>query len=292
MTGIQVISSRQELNVLTSKWKLERKSVGLVPTMGALHKGHLSLVNTACKHNDICIVSIFVNPTQFNNTDDLKKYPRTLKEDIELLKSTDCTFVFTPEVDTIYDSQYEALEVELGVLDEVMEGVHRPGHFNGVMNVVERFFRLILPTRAYFGRKDFQQAAVIGHMTRTLKLPVELIICPTIREKSGLAMSSRNSLLSTKGKVEAQFLFEVLEHTAQLSSSFNPANAQEKAVQLCVEKNIELEYLEIVHPQTLVQLKEDWVPGATACIVAYVEGVRLIDNLELIPSKVPSVSRN
>jgi pantoate--beta-alanine ligase len=260
--------------------------------MGALHKGHLSLVNAACKHNDICIVSIFVNPTQFNNTDDLKKYPRTLKEDIELLKSTDCTFVFTPEVDTIYDSQYEALEVELGVLDEVMEGVHRPGHFNGVMNVVERFFRLILPTRAYFGRKDFQQAAVIGHMTRTLKLPVELIICPTIREKSGLAMSSRNSLLSTKGKVEAQFLFEVLEHTAQLSSSFNPANAQEKAVQLCVEKNIELEYLEIVHPQTLVQLKEDWVPGATACIVAYVEGVRLIDNLELIPSKVPSVSRN
>jgi pantoate--beta-alanine ligase len=258
-------------------------SIGFVPTMGALHRGHLSLVSESCAKNTITIVSIFVNPTQFNNPTDLEKYPRTIEADIELLSQTDCDAIFIPEVDTIYSRDFKAEEVDLGFLGETMEGFYRPGHFEGVVNVVQRLFSIIKPDCAYFGRKDFQQVAVIRKMVKSLDLKVKIFEVPTMRESSGLAMSSRNTLLSQNEKEEARVIFKLLSTMIDDAESFGPIEVKKKAIESFKESVLRVEYLEIVHPRTFECLEKTWVEGATVCLVAYCGNVRLIDNMEIIP---------
>ena len=262
--------------------KSEGKTIGFVPTMGALHYGHISLVSSAMSQCDITIVSIFVNPTQFNNADDLLKYPRTLEADVELLSTINCDAVFAPSVEEMYPKNRDSTQLDLGNLANLMEGKFRPGHFDGVVDVVSRLFEIVKPTKAFFGLKDFQQVSVISFMTKKLNLPIEIIACPTLREDSGLAMSSRNMRLSELGKKDALHIYRSLSLAKELASNFSPTEVKQKVINYFKEGNLELEYLEIVNPTTLESLNLEWVNGATACIVACCGDVRLIDNLKLV----------
>lgn len=249
--------------------------------MGALHPGHGSLVQRAKAENDIVVASIFVNPTQFNNAQDLEKYPRSIEKDSALLEKLGCDAVFTPSVDEVYPPDFALPDISLGQLDEVMEGKHRPGHFKGVIQVVYRLFQIVEPDRAYFGLKDYQQIAVIRYMVDYFKLPVQIIACPTLREPDGLAMSSRNMRLSAEERQEAVAISQTLRHAQELSQTHTPAETKKLAIAFFSKTSMELEYLEIVDPVTLKELDEEWVPHAIACIVAYAGEVRLIDNMEL-----------
>ena len=262
--------------------KSEGKTIGFVPTMGALHYGHISLVSSAMSQCDITIVSIFVNPTQFNNSDDLLKYPRTLEADVELLSTINCDAVFAPSVEEMYPKNRDSIQLDLGNLVNLMEGKFRPGHFDGVVDVVSRLFEIVKPTKAFFGLKDFQQVSVISFMTKKLNLPIEIIACPTLREDSGLAMSSRNMRLSELGKKDALHIYRSLSLAKELAPNFLPTEVKEKVINYFNEGKLELEYLEIVNPTTLESLNTEWVGGSTACIVAYCGDVRLIDNLKLV----------
>jgi pantoate--beta-alanine ligase len=262
--------------------KSKDKKIGFVPTMGALHEGHISLIKQAQEKCDIVVVSIFVNPTQFNNPEDLIKYPRTLEADLKLLSENNCDLVFTPSVEVIYPVNYKTIQLELGPLGEVMEGKQRPGHFEGVVNVVNRLFEIIQPHHAYFGLKDFQQVAVIKHLQKSLQLPIDIIACPTLRETSGLALSSRNIRLSDQGKTDALLIYNTLSEAKLLVNSMTPKEIEDKMSYKFMNSKLDLEYLEIIEPTTLTRLTNHWKSGATACIVAHCEGVRLIDNLQLI----------
>jgi pantoate--beta-alanine ligase len=258
--------------------------IGFVPTMGALHEGHLSLIKQAKEECDLVVCSIFVNPTQFNNPADLIKYPRTEEKDVELLQSIDCDIVFIPDVKEIYPyypNQTTFIEINLSPLDEVMEGSSRPGHFNGVANIVYRLFDIVKPNKAYFGQKDFQQVSILHYMVKELKLPIELVVMPTFREKSGLAMSSRNMRLSEKQSQDAVIIFQTLQFGKSISSEFSPQEVKNKMIAFFEKGNLTLDYLEIVHPETLSSLEEKWVFGAVACIAAFCGEVRLIDNMPL-----------
>lgn len=255
--------------------------VGFVPTMGALHNGHLSLIEQAKNHTDFVVCSIFVNPTQFNDKSDLEKYPRTIEADVELLKANGCDLVFIPSVDDVYPNNNTEYSINLNGLDEVLEGKYRPGHFNGVCMVVERLFNIVEPDTAFFGIKDFQQVAIIKYMTKLRDLDIEIIACPIKRESSGLAMSSRNMLLSDQEKIEATILSktifkgkEVFENGGSLKEMY------EQMHQLFNTSNLELEYLEIVDNNTLKKVD---VPtkNCSICIAAYCGNVRLIDNCQL-----------
>jgi pantoate--beta-alanine ligase len=204
-------------------------------------------------------------------------------EDIQRLENSGCHIAFLPEVKTIYPKDFKPPYVDLGMLDKVMEGKHRPGHFQGVVTVVYRLFDIVKPTNAYFGRKDFQQVAIIKAMKNALNLPVNVIECPTLRDEKGLALSSRNLLLSQDDIQTAYQIYETLSYGKTLVSTTNPTATKELMVEFFSTSDMELEYIEIVHPDTLVELSNEWVEGATACIVAYCGNVRLIDNLELIP---------
>ena len=261
----------------------KNSSIGLFPTMGALHHGHNALVKQAMQENDVVVVSIFVNPTQFNNPDDLEKYPRMLEKDIELLNEVGDVIVFAPDVEAVYPDDFEKLNIDLGKLGETMEGEFRPGHFDGVMNVVKRFFDIVKPNRAYFGMKDYQQAAVIKHMVKETNDPVEVVICDIVREETGLASSSRNVRLSEKQKEEALIISQTLNFLKSIAGKYLPIEACGKAKQFFKDGKLELEYLETIHPVTLKRLETKWVPGAHACIVAYSGEVRLLDNIQLIP---------
>jgi pantoate--beta-alanine ligase len=257
-------------------------SVGFVPTMGALHEGHLSLVEAASADNSMVVVSIFVNPTQFNDPDDLKKYPRNLEADMELLKATRCHIVFAPDVAEVYPEP-DTRRFIFGLLEEVMEGKFRPGHFNGVAQVVSRLFDIVKPDKAYFGQKDFQQLAVIKEMVRMLGMKVVIVPCPTVREGSGLAMSSRNELLSPEERMESALIYATLNSARQLK--------EEKSVQdlgawvrETINKSpfLNVEYFEIVDSDTL-QPVLDWSSkcSITGCIAVFCGKVRLIDNIVL-----------
>ena len=202
---MKLIRSKFELLTDIQLLKFLGKTIGFVPTMGALHAGHIALVKRAVAENDICIVSIFVNPTQFNNITDLEKYPRNLERDAKLLENAGCELIFAPESDMIYNSDEisNRFEFDFGGLDTVMEGKFRPGHFNGVVQIVSKFFQLIQPNKAYFGEKDFQQLAIIHNMVNILNFDVEIVDCPIIRESSGLAMSSRNERLTAEQRKKA-----------------------------------------------------------------------------------------
>ena len=255
--------------------------VSFVATMGALHHGHLELVKKAFTLDDTVVVSIFVNPTQFNKKEDLENYPRLLDEDLKLLKTVGDVIVFAPTVDEVYPKDYVDIDLNLGKLEHVMEGEFRPGHFKGVVNVVKRFFDIINPTYALFGLKDFQQLAVIEFMVEHFKLSVQVVGCETVREPSGLASSSRNFRLSEQEKVEAEIIYKTMEYARSLVAEKEPTEVQKMALEFFSKSPLEIEYLEIVDPKSLDSIP-NWVPGARICIATMCGKVRLIDNSELI----------
>ncbi len=265
-----------ELDALQEK----NKKIGLVPTMGALHNGHASLVSKAKTENDVVLTTIFVNPTQFNNPEDLIKYPRKEEEDKKLLEEIGCDILFMPNTEEIYQN-YEFPGIDLGKLDTIMEGKQRPGHFIGVCQIVYRLFQITQPTNAYFGLKDFQQVAVIKYMTNYFKLPINIVACDTVREANGLAMSSRNLRLNDNQKEDALILFKTLKYIQNNYKNFTPTELKIEAINYFNQGNLSLEYLEIINPETLEQLNETWVPETIACVVAVAGDIRLIDNIKI-----------
>ncbi len=258
-------------------------SLGFIPTMGALHKGHISLINRAKLENDFIVVSIFVNPTQFDKKQDLLKYPRTLKKDLALLESVDCDFVFVPTVREIYNDNIAVSQFDFDGLEFEMEGKHRSGHFNGVGTIVKKLFEIVEPTKAYFGEKDFQQLQIIKKLVQTKKIPVQIIGCEIYRENDGLAMSSRNTRLTKAQRNEATFLYKTL-NKAKEKFITNSINEVIKWVENEFEKNsiLELEYFEIANIKTLKSAKrKSDKSNYRAFIAAFAGDVRLIDNIAL-----------
>lgn len=257
------------------------KTIGFVPTMGALHTGHISLIESSRKENDLTVCSIFVNPTQFNNPEDLKKYPRTLEKDSEMLEAAQCDVVFAPSAEEMYPA-LPKLKFDFGTLETVMEGKFRPGHFNGVGIVVSKLFHIVKPDKAYFGLKDLQQVAVIRQMVSDLSFDLEIIPCPTLREMDGLAMSSRNMRLSAEARALAPHIHQLLVLAKEkLQSGESSADTQAFATEYFKNyPEFELEYLEIADFDTLEPVTQANITGKTAiCIAAFLGGVRLIDNI-------------
>jgi pantoate--beta-alanine ligase len=257
-------------------------TVGFVPTMGALHKGHLSLVRQAVAENKLVVVSIFVNPNQFNDPKDLERYPRNLEADLSLLETTGCDLVFTPDAQEVYPEP-DTRKFNFGKLEEVMEGQFRPGHFNGVAQVVSRLFDMVKPDKAYFGLKDFQQLTIIKSMVKQLKLPVEIVPCAIVREDNGLAMSSRNELLSAEERGNAAVISKTLFAAKELKTQ---KSVQELAEWVKNEINnnpfLDVEYVEIVDDEKL-QPVQSWNEPVkkVACVAVFCGKVRLIDNIIL-----------
>lgn len=275
------LHNTQEIKSLISKLKSDSKTIGFVPTMGALHEGHLSLIRESKKQCDVTVVSIFVNPTQFNDKSDLEKYPRTLEADLRLLKEINTDIVFTPDVDEMYPEE-DTRDFDFGFLETVMEGANRPGHFNGVAQIVSKLFDIVEPNFAFFGKKDFQQVAIINSLVENYNYNVKIIACPIKREKSGLAMSSRNERLTEKDRIEAAFINKLLKTAVEKSKTKSVTEVKE-LVENEFQKNrkLELEYYEIVDDFSLKSIN-DWTESKniTACIVAHIGGVRLIDNIQ------------
>lgn len=281
MQKIRVLSTVKSVQEAITERRRQGDKIGFVPTMGALHDGHVSLVDKIKSQVDCVIVSIFVNPTQFNNPDDLLKYPRTIDNDLSILEVAGVDFVFIPSVEEIYPANISTKKLDIGNLAKVMEGSFRPGHFDGVVQVVKRLFDIVNPDVACFGKKDFQQLAVIRFMTSYYRLPIEIIGCSIKREDSGLAMSSRNMRLSPQEKVDALFIYELLQFAQSNVSNFSPSELQLICINKFKESNLKLEYLEIVSKTTLETLGDEWEAGATCCIACYCGEVRLIDNMEV-----------
>jgi pantoate--beta-alanine ligase len=259
--------------------KKKNRCIGFVPTMGALHHGHGSLVLRAKKECDEVVVSIFVNPTQFNNQNDFDKYPITVEKDLKYLEELKVDMVFLPSIDEIYPSSFKMPAYNIGKLDLMMEGKHRPGHFKGVVQVVYRLFEIVKPDKAYFGLKDFQQVMVIKQMINFFKLPIEIVPCTTIREDDGLAMSSRNLRLTPEQRTDALFIFKSLQFAQSQTNKMIPRELKYKLEEHYKSSRLRLEYVEFIDPNTFEILNDRWVSGAVACIVAYVGDIRLIDNM-------------
>lgn len=282
---IKIVESSEEMRRLVKGFKNEAKRIGFVPTMGALHEGHQSLVKRAVAENDVCVVSIFVNPTQFNNHEDLEKYPRTLTRDVSLLQEIGCSVVFAPQVDEMYSkTEINSLfDFDFGGLDRVMEGKFRPGHFNGVVQIVSKLFALLEPDRAYFGEKDFQQLAIIHRMVEVMGFEIEIVDCPIIREPSGLAMSSRNERLSAEQRQNAAGISKVLFECATFAGSKSP---QELAARITETINklpdLSVEYVEVVDAKSL-QAVNSWTVPTVICVAVFCGDVRLIDNVKIAP---------
>ena len=277
---MKVVATIAELKALLDTYRNEGKSIALVPTMGALHEGHASLVKRSVAENGVTVVSVFVNPTQFNDKNDLKNYPRTLEADCRLLEEVGADVVFAPAVEEMYPEE-DTRSFSFAPLDAVMEGACRPGHFNGVAQIVSKLFYAVEPDRAYFGEKDFQQLAIIREMVRQLALPVEIVGCPIVRENDGLAMSSRNTLLSAEERERAltisRALFESLEHAKS-----NDLDSTKTFVENVINstEGLCLEYYQIVDGNTLQEIAEwgdsEYVVG---CIALFCGKIRLIDNI-------------
>ena len=257
------------------------KKIGFVPTMGALHEGHASLVRRAVEENDIVVVSDFVNPTQFNDKNDLLKYPRTLEADCELLQKEGAAFVFAPSVEEIYPEP-DTRQFSYAPLDTVMEGKFRPGHFNGVCQVVSKLFMIVEPDKAYFGEKDFQQLAIIREMVKQMHFPLEIVGCPIVREEDGLALSSRNARLSEEQRQQALNISKTLFASKEYAATHSVAETQ-KFVEdsIASSEGLDLEYFELVGGTTLQKISDwnetDYVVG---CITVFCGEVRLIDNIK------------
>lgn len=277
---MRVVKTISELKSLISGYKQENKTVGLVPTMGALHAGHKSLVDRARKENDIVVVSVFVNPTQFNNKQDLVTYPRTEERDCALLEAAGCDVVFMPAVEEVYPEP-DNRQFDLGAVAEVMEGAHRPGHFNGVAQIVSKLFCFVEPDRAYFGEKDFQQIAVIRKMVQLEGFKLQIVACPIKREDDGLALSSRNVRLTAEQRQLAPNIYRVLKESCNFAKSHTVAETEKFVVDsLNALPQMEVEYYSIVDALTM-QPVSDWADAdsITGCITVYCGEVRLIDNI-------------
>ena len=278
---MKLISTIKDLKSLLDECRAAGKTVGLVPTMGALHQGHASLVERAVKENDVAVVSVFVNPTQFNDKNDLKNYPRTLEADCALLENIGADIAFAPSVEEMYPTE-DTRQFSFAPIDTVMEGACRPGHFNGVAQIVSKLFYAVEPDKAYFGEKDFQQLAIIREMVRQLDLKLEIVGCPIVREADGLAMSSRNTLLTADERQRAltisRTLFASLDYTAGNSLAATKAFVEEK---INSTPGLELEYYQIVDGNTLQEINEwsdsDYIVG---CIALFCGKIRLIDNIK------------
>ena len=278
---MKIVKGIKELKGYLIDSKRDGKRVGLVPTMGALHKGHLSLVERCVRENDICVVSVFVNPTQFNDKHDLETYPRTLEADCALLESAGCDFVFAPSVEEMYPEP-DTRTFDFGTVMQVMEGAKRPGHFNGVAQVVSKLFYIVEPDNAYFGEKDFQQIAVIRAMVKQLQIPVQINACPIVREADGLALSSRNTRLTPALRQKAPLIARTLQESKVLAATKSVREVIDYVVNtLNADPDLEVEYYEIVDGDSLVAI-QDWkdTSYAVGCVTVYCGEVRLIDNIK------------
>lgn len=277
---METITNSEELRrALGSR---NRSGIGFVPTMGALHAGHRSLVERARRECATVVVSVFVNPTQFNDKTDLKNYPRTPEADLRLLEEVGADYVFMPSVEEVYPEP-DTRTFDFGMIDKVMEGATRPGHFNGVAQVVSRLFDLIKPAKAYFGEKDFQQIAVIRDMVRQLNIPVEIIPCPIVRGEDGLALSSRNTLLDTDHRTAAPYIYKVLKAAVEKSHQTTPDQLA-AWVTAQVESNplLKVIYFQVVDAATMQQVRTwEESPAIQGCIAVQAGDIRLIDNIKL-----------
>lgn len=281
---MKVINSISDLKKLIENVKESDKTIGFVPTMGALHKGHLSLIEKAAQENDIVVVSIYINPTQFNNHEDFIKYPRIFEKDIALLENTQhCDILFMPDDKEMYPEPDNRV-FNLGYLEDIMEGKYRPGHFQGVVKIVTKFFDIILPHKAYFGKKDFQQLAIIRYITKQLKYPIEIVACEIVREPHGLAMSSRNLRLSDKDFYNAKIIYETLSKIPNWIKQFDIPTIKENVIRnINTVEPFKVEYIELVDSYDLQIVKNiNNHKSITACIAVYCNDVRLIDNYEII----------
>ncbi|OIP82305.1 MAG: pantoate--beta-alanine ligase [Porphyromonadaceae bacterium CG2_30_38_12] len=275
------ISSPQALDAEIKKIKSTGKSIGFVPTMGALHAGHIALVKRAVTENDYTVVSIFVNPTQFNNAEDLEKYPRKLDTDSAMLQEVACDIIFAPAAQDIYKTAEiaQTFEFDFGGLDKVMEGKFRPGHFNGVVQIVSKLFNYVQPTRAYFGEKDFQQLAIVHRMTELMEFDTKIVDCSIVREPSGLAMSSRNERLSSSQRETANNISRILFDSQKLKETMSPQELAAWVVEhIQSVPNLKLEYFEIADTKSL-QTASNWLEPTVGCIAVFCGNVRLIDNV-------------
>lgn len=281
---MEVISEIKVLRSYIAQNKLQKKSIGFTPTMGALHEGHLELIRNSQKENDISVCSIFVNPTQFNNPTDLKNYPRETDKDLKKLKSLGCDTVFLPSASDLYEKD-DVLNFDFGYLETIMEGKFRPGHFKGVGLIIAKLFNLVTPTRAYFGTKDLQQLALIQKLTKELFFDCEIVPVKTVREDDGLAMSSRNKLLSANERSNAVDLFKALTAAKEKLISGEAVKQAKDFVTdyFKNESKIELEYFEVVRTSDLKNVDQiDPNEEVSLCIAGYLGKVRLIDNISLI----------
>lgn len=278
---MEVISAIAELKRRVGDARQAGRTVGLVPTMGTLHAGHLSLVDRACRECDFVVVSIFVNPTQFNNPDDLRTYPRTLDADVALLEGrTRADVAFAPTAAEVYPRP-DTRVFQLGPVAEVMEGPRRPGHFNGVCLIVSKLFAYVSPDKAFFGEKDFQQIAVIREMVRRCDFKVDIVACPIVREADGLALSSRNTLLTPRHRAAAPLIHKVLEESRGKRGEMSPARLKEWVVgQIDASELLAVEYFEIVDALSLQPIN-DWAETSApvGCVTVQAGDVRLIDNI-------------
>ncbi|MBQ8519833.1 MAG: pantoate--beta-alanine ligase [Bacteroides sp.] len=278
---MKVIQTVKELKAQLDVLRKQGKQIGLVPTMGALHEGHASLVRRAVAENDVVVVSDFVNPTQFNDQNDLIKYPRTLDADCALLEKEGADFIFAPSVEEVYPEP-DTRRFSYAPLDTVMEGKYRPGHFNGVCQIVSKLFMMVEPHRAYFGEKDFQQLAIIREMVKQMQLPLQIVGCPIVREADGLALSSRNARLSAEQRKQALNISKTLFASVEFARTHSVAETQFFVEASIAEaEGLELEYFEIVDGLTL-QKVENWkdTDYVVGCITVYCGEVRLIDNIK------------
>jgi pantoate--beta-alanine ligase len=277
---MKIVQTISELQSLLSAYRENSQCIGLVPTMGALHDGHLQLVTRCVRENAATVVSVFVNPTQFNDPGDLEKYPRTPEADAALLEKAGCTYLFMPQVSEMYPEP-DTRQFHFGMLEQVMEGPFRPGHFNGVAQIVSKLFDAVRPDKAYFGEKDFQQLAIIQQMVVDEKYPIEIVPCPIVRESDGLAMSSRNQRLSPTEREKAPLIAELLHKSRTFVPIRSISETQAFVCEgLAADSTFRIEYFEIVDGRTL-QPVTDWEDSEyiVGCIAVYCGPVRLIDNI-------------
>ena len=277
---MEVIEGIVALKAKLDTFKKDGKTIGFVPTMGALHEGHCSLVKLSKNATDVTVVSIFVNPTQFNDKNDLKNYPRTFDRDKTMLEGIQTDILFYPSESEMYPKP-SSEEWDFGMLDKVMEGAHRPGHFNGVAIVVRKLFEIVMPHKAFFGLKDFQQLAIIKQLVIKLNMPIEIISCPIVRESDGLAMSSRNTLLNPDERIHSANISKVLTWARNSATMIPIKDLKQKVTDLINgDEFLKLEYFSIVNDTTLVDVNDWEEPGVkVGCIAVKVGNVRLIDNI-------------
>tara|TARA_B100001250_G_C19721566_1_gene754106 strand:- start:298 stop:1134 length:837 start_codon:yes stop_codon:yes gene_type:complete len=278
---MKVFKTKLELLSYLNPYR-KRKSVGFIPTMGALHNGHLQLIKVSKKECEITICTIFVNPTQFNNPADFESYPNALATDLETLQQIGCDIVYVPSIDDLYDKETKAKEFNFGTIENGMEGEFRPGHFNGMATIIEKFFQIINPTKAFFGQKDLQQLQIVKALVKQINATIKIVGVPTVRDSNGLAKSSRNKLLSEKAKKQATLIYKCLNYCVKNKETGIEKLKLHIKHQFESEENIKLEYVEIVNLNTMIPIKKWQGKNKNAiCIAAYIDGVRLIDNIIL-----------